>query len=121
MKRRRYLKISTIFAIFGLSGCLGYMNDPTEYNVDINEGGNLTIVDTKIQNQDLSVTIQNDVNRYTRATLRVTLYDQENQIIGKPSVYSTDKISPNTSITKIINLNNSDNISRYEIRARLND
>lgn len=120
MKRRKYVKLTSIISIFGLSGCLGYFDTSKKYEKMINQGNDANVRNTSIDSDNLNLKVQNTLNIETRATIVVRFYDSNGDIIQNPSVYSTDPIPANSYINHSIPLYNKSEINSYELNVTLN-
>lgn len=123
MKRRKYLKLTSIISIFGLSGCLGYFKtskDNKEYRKTISEGENITVKNSTINDGNLSINMKNNINKKSRATVRVVYYNSDGEEIGYPTVYSTDPIPANSAIDHNITIYEDTNkINSYALEVNL--
>lgn len=123
MKRRRMLSLISLGLLSGFSGCLSYFNESEEgnkYPSSVEEGDNITISNSTIKDNNLIIDIENNLDVEERASLKVTYYNSDDEIIGYPNVYSSDPIPSGGKTTFNISVEDINNISRYEIEAIMN-
>lgn len=124
MERKKVLILISLILIFITTGCLGYFTSETEntYEKTIDSGDNITVVNSEITNSDnLSVKVRNNLDKNRRASLKVTYYDSNGDIIGYPNVYSTNEIPSNSTTTYNVTIDNTENIVEYKIEAIMNN
>lgn len=124
MEQKKVLILISLILIFITTGCLGYFTSETEntYEKTIDSGDNITVVNSEITNSDnLSVKVRNNLDKNRRASLKVTYYDSNGDIIGYPNVYSTNEIPSNSTTTYNVTIDNTENIVEYKIEAIMNN
>lgn len=124
MKQKRFLILISLILIFTTTGCLGYLSSDSDrtYDRTISSGDNITVVSSEITNNgNLSVEVRNNLDRSRRASLKVTYYNSNGDVIGYPNVYSTDKIQSNSTILYNVTIDDIEKVDRYEIEAVMNN
>lgn len=124
MKQKRFLILISLILIFTTTGCLGYLSSDSDrtYDRTISSGDNITVVSSEITNNgNLSVEVRNNLDRSRRASLKVTYYNSNGDVIGYPNVYSTDKIQSNSTILYNVTIDDIEKVDRYEIEALMNN
>lgn len=124
MKQKRFLILISLILIFTTTGCLGYLSSDsdTTYDKTINSGDNVTVVSSEITNDgNLSVKVRNNLEKSRRASLKVTYYNTNEDVIGYPNVYSTDEIPSNSTIFYNVTIDDIEKVDSYKIEAVMNN